>query len=183
MSVGLGGLWVSKNAADAARDSAEAAKASANSAEQSFLATNRPYIGVERFETHYCIMRVSGCDQVVRKFADTMAVEAFVKNFGTVPGTDVVAEYSVKVAGIEQAQKKFPDRPSTLFPQHTVTLGGQADPADYPDIVRGTKSLEFEFRISYSGPVQQYKYCEDFRFAPELGHFVGLGNCPQQTVK
>ena len=141
-------------------------------ARDTFIATNRPYIGVSGVPIW--TPEAGTPDKPLKEFV----FHADIKNFGTVPGTNFVFAWKVFLGGIEQTNSaKIPDQPSTLFPGQSVYLRAEFGHDEFPAIASGEKTLVFETSYRYDGPSDTYVGCQKYHYSARSNAFFNLGNC------
>jgi hypothetical protein len=144
-------------------------------AHDTYVAANRPYIGVNTIQFVYF-----GDDAVPRdrpnKDTNQLAFKAEIKNFGAVPGGDFAPTWKVFIGGVRAYNEGIPATPSILFPGQVAYLSANTG-NEYTAIVTGKKELVVEVTIQYSGPSASYQYCEKHQYSPVLNGFMGLGKC------
>jgi hypothetical protein len=163
-----------KKAAEAGTTAAEAATNSAKTAREAFIATNRPFVGVDTTIGNKDIERHS------------LSVTVAIKNFGTTPAYEFSPRWDLYLNGIKQrADDRIPDKPSILFPGQFVALTGTFVKPTYDALEARTMILVIYVTVSYAGPVENYHTCQKYRYAPQYapsdnpraGLFIGLGAC------
>jgi hypothetical protein len=153
-------------------------KKSVDIAHDTYVAANRPYIGVNTFQLAYF-----GEDKILRdratKDTKAFAFKAEIKNFGPVPGSDFVGSWKGFLNGAEIKGTKIPDNPSILFPSQVAYLTHTVFEPDYTALMNGQKTLAVEITVEYKGPSGTYKYCERHQYAADVNGFINLGACTQ----
>ena len=150
-------LWrETKRAADAAKDAVELSR-------QSFVALNRPYIGISKIDR-----------KPPRHFQDgLLQIDVQLMNFGTVPAGRVNARlgYSVDGGPMDFGE---PEPAFELFPgaTSTITRAMDVDADLHASILNGIAKFEFETRARYSVPGNgDCEYVAKFKYAHATNEF------------
>jgi hypothetical protein len=155
-------------------------------AQATFDASNRPYIGVDGFDTvHFGHRPKQDRPKESEDFTspnptpqtDHMLFRVVIKNFGPVPGTNFVAKWQIFADGKEiHPNVEIPDKSAVLFPTQPTMLGGFLGGADYKSLIGGSLTLRMKIYISYDGPQKHYEECETVQYDHTVNRFLNLGS-------
>lgn len=170
-----------KDVADRALAQATATNKLAKTAHAIFLATDRPYIGVNASSMIFHALDEGGnYVPFARPSTKTVALRYVVeiKNFGPVPGTNYKDIQDVLLNGVEEDGVSLGARPATLWPGQVVYFSGDFGGDQYKGIMNGTIMLKIVVHIEYDGPGEHYKQCDTRVYNPLTNAFIALGACP-----
>jgi hypothetical protein len=166
-----------RKSAEAMSAFAEASRKSADVARKSYIAGDRPFIGVSTIECKYFSRDASGARNITpQESAQEMDFTAWVKNFGPIPGTKFTAEWKAFMNGREvRGKEAVPFHPSILMPTQSVGLSGSMGPNSYRAAIRGKAIVTLEITVQYSGPSGDYKECTKQQYSESVNGFYDLG--------
>ncbi len=149
-------------------------------AHDTYVAANRPYVGVEGIKVMYLGkwdgVHPRNMTEIPASDTELMDFRAQIKNFGPVPSINSRVNWRIFMNGVEEKiEKTIPDSPFKIFPAQIVYLSGQIGTADYPLLMNGRKTLAVEVTVEYDGPSVHDKECTKQQFAPNLNAFYDLG--------
>lgn len=143
-------------------------KKSVDIAHDTFVAANKPSVGVNGISVVFTGIDVNGQrieSKIPNEKTNNMDFSVEIKNFGPVPGDNFLTNWKVFIDGTEQPSTiNFERNSSTIFPGKSVYLTGKIGSHDYPAVVGGQKIIELEVTVRYEGPGQKYRYCEKYRY-------------------
>lgn len=145
-----------------------------------FEAAERPYIGISSFEPRYTTEGQPGITNDPTPTSNHMNYEITVKNFGTIPGSNVVAIQELYVNNVlhPSAQSSVINH-MTVWPQQQLWMYGNINSTDYKEMMNGTKDIHVDVTLSYVGPAKSYSICEREVFFPPMRQFADAGPCPK----
>jgi len=143
--------------------------------------TVRAYIGLNSLGAYYQSVSPDGTTKATPSATNDsreLNIQAEIKNFGPVPGTNCTVMWNVFIDGLQiNGRDKIPDRPQKLFPGELVFLRRPILEPNYSSIVvKRDKILTVEVTIEYDAPKHE-KECESLRFEPITSTFMRLGPC------
>lgn len=147
-------------------------------AHDTYVAANRPYVGVEGIIIDFGSSK--NRDMSIKKptnETDFFNFTTQIKNYGPVPGTNYVSSRKVYLGEKSQPIQTIPERSQTIFPGQIFQLPGFIGTKDYHAIINGDTLLVEEVTIDYDGPHGHTHYCEKLQYAPKYGSFITLGEC------
>jgi hypothetical protein len=150
-------------------------------ANKTFELSNRPYLGVNGIRIEHVARDASG--QIMRSptpqpWTVDMGIDVDVKNFGTVPATNVKSTWAELFAGVDRGGgERLSDTPSTVFQGTIVTLPGETGKNAYPEVIKGTTKLDLRITFTYDGPSGHYVYCQNEEYSPVDNMFLDTGLC------
>jgi hypothetical protein len=145
--------------------------------------SSRPYVGVDGFTVMYIGHDSKGAPitrNLPTEETTQMGFAVSIKNFGTVPASNVRTSWKIFLNGVEVVvEHKLPDTPSTQFPGQSVGLTGTVGRRDYPAVISGEKPLAAEVTISYEWPGHSHTECNRNQYAAGYtgSAFWNLGAC------
>jgi hypothetical protein len=145
-----------------------------------FVNVNRPFVGADGIDEKYWRTDPNRTDGKLvttndRFTAVQMDIDAYVKNFGPVAGTNFTARWEIFVDKKKIEASGFPDAPDSIFPGQSRHLHGTIGSPIYTDVINGNKVVEVEISFAYTGPSSDYRECRRFRFEPNANAFISLG--------
>jgi hypothetical protein len=149
-------------------------------AHDTFVAANKPSVGVNGISPMYGTKTDGGeaFSSLRTKKTDNLGFRVDVKNFGSVAATNFTAKWIVFLDGVPGKGIGPESGTVVLFPQKSIFFQGYIGSENYQAVVvSATKTLELEVTVSYDGPGpnQNYTYCEKDRFSPTMNAFTNLG--------
>ena len=158
-------------------------------AQDTYNATDRPYIGAAPLPVEFFRIDESGKVIIIQRPESGVTGMAFgigIKNYGSVPGEDVVADMDARLNGEKVPGIKVPANATELFPSELVAFPGRITGKYYQSIVNETGILQINLSVDYAYAGKTYHYCEREQYAPGAAGFMNLGtSCddPWATAK
>jgi hypothetical protein len=129
-------------------------------AQRTFDAVNRPYVGTWN--------PIAGRDDKQR----ILTINFHLKNFGSIPATDFLADWRVRVNGqLGPLNYGVEQGPGILFPGAETTMVGDVRNEVFDAVTSGKQSLDIEIVAEYSGPSGPYEYCVKEHYLSNVNSF------------
>ncbi|WP_260738182.1 hypothetical protein [Tunturiibacter lichenicola] len=147
-------------------------------AQKTYESSNRPYVGTNGGEIDYFHEgpdHASVHDNPRNAQSTFMVFRMRFKNYGTVPGENLVAAFDPRINGVKPPGVAYPSRPTTMFPSETKDFSGEIGGDSFKGVFAGSLIFQVDMSFHYDGPGNTYSYCVREQFNPGSNDFMDLG--------